>query len=629
MSSRLLGTGRCVLFFLLFWSGHIQASPVDPYEKINRGWERFGAVYGRIVESYYADLDQDEIMRAAIEGMLRELDAYSQFYDEKGLRRLRQDTTGKFAGLGITVAIKDEYPIVISPIEGTPADRAGLRPGDLIVGIEGKDTRGMSLEEVVDTLRGEPGTRVRIEVARQIGEKGVREFTITREIIEIRSVNLVEEIRPGVGYISMRHTRFSEDTASEVEKALEDLKAKGVRNVILDLRGNPGGLLNQATQVADLFLPKGAPIVSIRERNGRIEEEKISQRDPVAGEMPLVVLIDGGSASASEIVAGAIQDNDRGIILGTPSFGKGSVQTIFDLYDAEDSALKLTTALYYTPSGRSIHRALASSTGKLSFQLSIGEVRLPAGPTLDIILRADDAAQAAAGLRARYDLEKSEVDEILSTSLGELAGGGRPIGGASRAKIDTLSKKVYYTRNGRKVYGGGGITPDVRVDTDLPPEYVLDLERRRIFFDFVVDYLSEDSLRVVSALSEQNPEMMEQFEEFLRSRKGEVEYARIAHREIRALKRLADEMGWGEEVKASIERVEKAMQAALDRGFTAKLAPYIQRALRRELALLLHGERARLLADLESDPYLREALTLLRDENRYSQVLAKRQVEDP
>ena len=611
------------VLLLVLWSGRILATPTDPYEEVNESWERFGAVYGRIVDNYYAGLDQDEIMQAAIEGMLRTLDSYSQFYDEEGLRQLRQDTTGKFAGLGITVAIKDQYPVVIAPIEGTPADRAGLLSGDLIVGIEGRDTRGMNIEEVVDALRGDPGTQVRIKVSHKAGKTTSREVTITREIIKIKSVALVEEIHPEIGYISMRQTRFSEDTTEEVEGALKVLKSKEVKGVILDLRGNPGGLLSQATQVADLFLPKGVPIVSIRERVGRREEVKKSQKKPVAKDLPLVVLIDGGSASASEIVAGAIQDNDRGIILGTTSFGKGSVQTIFDLYETEDSALKLTTALYYTPSGRSIHRKTASGAGGLSFQLSLGEVNLPAAPILNIIMRSANAAQAEAGLRARFDLEKKTVDQILAIPLGDLMGNFTPVEDPD-VSADSLVEKTFFTRRGRKVYGGGGISPDIEVQADLPPDYVLDLERRRLFFDFVVDYVSTDSTRVTSSTqAELEEEMVAEFKEFQRHRETNDDHAQIVRRELEVLRNLSEEMGWGEAVRESIDRVGVVVEDEIRRGFTPKLEPYIWRALRRELALRLKGRQAQLRASLQKDPQLEEAMNLLLDGERYRQVLAR------
>ena len=612
--------GNGLLMVLLLWSTAGRATP-DPYAGVNESWERFGSVYGRIVENYYASIDQKEIMQAAIEGMLDRLDTYSQFYDEEGLRQLRQDTTGKFAGLGITVAIKDSYPVVISPMEGTPAARAGLLPGDLIVEIEGRNTRDMPLDEIVDILRGEPGTQVRIKVAGSAGMTSAREVTITREVIKIKSVALVEEVDPGIGYISMRQTRFSENTGEEVEQALKGLKAKGVRGVILDLRGNPGGLLSQATQVADLFLPKGAPIVEVKEREGRGQEVKHSKRKPPAGDLPLVVLIDGGSASASEIVAGAIQDNDRGIILGTTSFGKGSVQTIFDLQETEDAALKLTTALYYTPSGRSIHRDSFSGLGELAFKLSMGERRLPAGPTLDIILRAENLQQAGAALRARFDLEGEAIDQILSTPLGSLAG-FPDIEVTPNSSADRDNGETYFTRKGRKVYGGGGITPDLSVEGDRPPDYVLELERRRLFFDFIVDFVAVDSSRFqADARPEREEELVVAFREFLRGRDAVASYEKTVQRELDQLRTLAEEMGWGQEVLASIDRVSESIGEELSHGFTRKLEPYIREGLRRELGLRLKGRKEQLRIGLERDAQLEKAIEVLLDGQSYRRVL--------
>ncbi|MDE2699935.1 MAG: S41 family peptidase, partial [Gemmatimonadota bacterium] len=408
------------LVFLFASANAIQAAPTeDPYAEVNASWERFGAVYSRILENYYARLDQGEVMSAAIKGMLGQLDPYSEYYDEEGLRQLRQDTTGKFAGLGITVAIKDRFPVVISPIEDTPAFRAGLRPGDLIVAVEGKSTLDMQLESVVNALRGEPGTKVAISVAPHLGATP-REVEIQREIITIKSVVLVEELQEKIGYISMRQTRFSEHTSSEVEEAIQSLPR--VEGLILDLRGNPGGLFSQATQVADLFLPQGVPIVSIRERDGRREEVKYSHRHSIARNVPLVVLIDEGSASASEIVAGAIQDNDRGVVVGAASFGKGSVQTIFDLREREEeaSALKLTTALYYAPSGRSIHRE--QDIAKPVHSVLFGDRELPHQLVMDLILRSENRAKALSALQSHFDMDSESAESLLLIRLGDLVG---------------------------------------------------------------------------------------------------------------------------------------------------------------------------------------------------------------
>jgi carboxyl-terminal processing protease len=592
------------------------SASADPYKQVNEGWERFGAVYTRIIDNYYANMDQVEIMQAAIEGMLDKLDSYSQYYNEEGLRQLRQDTTGKFAGLGITVAIKDHYPVIISPIENTPASRAGLQSGDLIIGIEGSDTRDLSLESIVDALRGEPGTEVRITIAHKVGGPP-REISIERQIIEIKSVSIVEEIRDGIGYISMRQTRFSEGTSEEVEQGIKDLKAQNIKGLVLDLRGNPGGLLSQATQVADLFLAKGAPIVSIRERAGRREEVKLSQRQPVAAELPLAVLIDEGSASASEIVAGAIQDNDRGLIIGTTSFGKGSVQTIFDLHEVAESALKLTTALYYTPSGRSIHREY-SGGADLANRITIGDRELPAALVMDVILEAADIEAASASLQARFEVDESLSQTILSTRLSDLV--GMESGQAGRA-IGNKEELEYFTQKGRKVFGGGGISPDIKVNSLAAPRYVKNLERRRLFFDFVVDYIAADSTREDADL-QVDDKMLNSFREFVRQKNEEDGYD-IGKDQLHALKEIAEELGWSE-VKSSLDGLNRAFAAERMKGFTTKLEPDIRLALQKELILRFKGRKAQQLAELEDDPQLVKAIELLLDKRIYEETLVRK-----
>ena len=276
---------------------------------------------------------------------------------------------------------------------------------------------------------------------------------------------------------------------------MRDLIAKNVKGIILDLRGNPGGLLTQATQVADLFLPKGAPIVSIRERDGRREETKASQRRPVGGNLPLVVLIDDSSASASEIVAGAIQDNDRGVLIGTSSFGKGSVQTIFDLQEMAGSALKLTTALYYTPSGRSIHKEYSGQADQAN-RIKVEDHELPAALVMDVILEAGDEEAALSSLQARFDIDLGTAQTLLTSRLVDLVGmESKP----PASRVDSLGwPDQYVTKRGRTVFGGGGINPDISVAAKRPSRYVHNLERRRLFFDFVIDYTSSDSLKAGS-----------------------------------------------------------------------------------------------------------------------------------
>lgn len=597
------------------WTVH--GTPTDPYREVNEGWERFGAVYARIIDSYYANLDNKEIMQAAIEGMLDKLDAYSQFYDEEGLRQLRQDTTGKFAGLGITVAIKDHYPIVISPIEDTPAARAGLRTGDLIVAIEDQDTRDLSLDEIVDALRGDPGTQVRVTIAPKPG--GARRvISIEREIIAIKSVSLVEELTGNIGYISMRQTRFSESTSEEVEGAIKELLTRDVKGIVLDLRGNPGGLLTQATQVADLFLPKGAPIVSIREREGRREETKHSQRRPVLGDLPLVVLIDEGSASASEIVAGAIQDNDRGVLIGTTSFGKGSVQTIFDLQEAAESALKLTTALYYTPSGRSIHREYSGGADQAN-RIKIADRELPAALVMDVILEAVDEETALSALQARFDIDEKTAHTLLRSRFVDLIGMESPI---NTQEADSLSggKNQYFTQQGRKVFGGGGINPDIQALTRSSSHYVQNLERRRLFFDFIVDYTASDS--ILQERLEPDDEMVNSFREFVQQANKEDHYD-FGSDQFKSLREIIDELGWLE-VSLSLDKLEGSFEKERNKGFTEALEGEIRWGLEKELVLRYRGKKAQQRLELRGDPQLEKALEVLSNAKEYMEALVKK-----
>jgi carboxyl-terminal processing protease len=611
-SASVPGFALPMLATLIFLISPASAERDDPYEEINDGWDRFGSVYKRVIEHYYTPVDHRRVMRSAIDGLLRELDDYSQYYDEEGLRQLRQDTTGKFAGLGITVGIMDSYPVVIAPIEGTPASRAGVQPGDLIVAIEGKDTFGLSLETIVNELRGEPGSPVSITLHRR-GVARDWDVRIVREVITIRSVAVADLAAPGVGYISLRQTRFSEDTASEVEGALDDLFARDIEGLIVDLRGNPGGLLSQASEVADLFLERGAPIVSVRERAGRNEETRVSQRRPPAAKIPLVVLIDGGSASAAEIVAGAIQDNDRGVVLGTPSFGKGSVQTIFDLRDDDEAALKLTTALYYTPSGRSIHKSTTGTPADPTTLVPVGGARLPAAQLINLLLQAPDPTTAEDQLRARFGLEAVEARRLLATSFGELVsrGGGRS------ARTDS-ARVEFHTGRGRAVFGGGGITPDITVDADIPPDVVIDLYRHRVFFDFVTTWVGETDDTIVDV----DDDMLHAFRAFADT--SEAAKARREHTrsELQDLRTLASHAGWDGSILARIDSLEAAVdrqEAALP--LTDEVLPYVRAALRRELAVRTDGRRASLLVDLDTDPQVLAAIDLLRDAARYRRLL--------
>ena len=304
-----------------------------------------------IVQSdYVEEVDPQKLIYGALQGMLSSLDKHSQFMDPDTYKEMKVETKGEFGGLGIVITIKDDLLTIISPIDDTPAYKVGIKAGDKIIKIDGESTKDITLIDAVKKMRGKPGTQCMLTVLRE-GEQKFLDFTITRAIIKIESIKEAKVIEDKIGYI--RLIEFQEKTPEELEKALKQLERKGIESLILDLRNNPGGLLNVAVKVADKFLPENEVIVSTR---GRRPEQDIVFKSTSQGahrDYPLIVLINEGSASASEIVAGAIRDHNRGMLLGHKSFGKGSVQTVIPLSDG--SGLRLTTAKYFTPSGICIH----------------------------------------------------------------------------------------------------------------------------------------------------------------------------------------------------------------------------------------------------------------------------------
>ncbi|MBC6496836.1 MAG: S41 family peptidase [Alphaproteobacteria bacterium GM7ARS4] len=332
------------------------AAKEDKKDAMYRSLEDFGNAIDMVMHGYVEDVDVKALVGAAINGMLQSLDPHSAYLDEQFYEDMQIRTKGKFGGLGINVTMDEGVVKIVSPIDDTPAARAGLQSNDLIIEIDGAPVFGMTLQEAVNLMRGDPGTTIVIKVLR--GKEEPRDVTIVRDIIKIKSVR--GRLEGDVGYI--RITDFNQNTRDTLITAIDELKEQKakkdthdprIKGYILDLRNNPGGLLDQAIAVSDAFLSTGE-IVSTRGRNkARIARWDAANDDLIDG-LPLVVLINQGSASASEIVAGALQDHKRAIVLGTRSFGKGSVQTIRNLTPA--SAVRMTTALYYTPSGRSIHK---------------------------------------------------------------------------------------------------------------------------------------------------------------------------------------------------------------------------------------------------------------------------------
>ena len=340
-----------------------------------------------IIQNQYVDeTEPREVIYGAVRGMLRSLDPHSSFMDPESYREMQTETSGSFGGLGIEITIRDDQLTVVAPIEGTPAWRAGIQPGDRIVKIEGLATKDMSLSDAVKRMRGPKATKVTITIARE-GLREPLELTLTREVIQVQSVK-VQEIEPGLGYVRVR--QFQERTAQDVVAGVDKLEKAGrLSGLIIDLRNNPGGLLSSAVEVSEEFLGDGKLVVYTEGRQRPNNMRFTAHARRAVTDVPLVVLVNQGSASASEIVAGAIQDHGRGVVLGQTTFGKGSVQTIIPLPDG--SGLRLTTARYFTPKGRSIH-------GK--------------GITPDIVIeppKEDPAARAATPPLSEAEQQKRDV----------------------------------------------------------------------------------------------------------------------------------------------------------------------------------------------------------------------------
>ena len=333
---------------LLVFTGGVQHGTTaieDTYEKL----KVFTEILSLVQSNYVDEVNSRDLIYGAVKGMLDTLDPHSAFMTPEAFREMQVETQGSFGGLGLEITVKDRMLTVVAPIDGTPADRAGIQPGDRIVKIEGQPAKDMTLMDAVRKLRGPKGSKVTISILRE-GSLEPMDITLVRETIEVRSVRS-KDLGDGMYYV--RLTSFQEKTSKDLERTLEQAQKAGTAALILDLRNDPGGLLNQAVAVGDMFLDKGQLIVYTQ---GRLKNQDLrftAEHSNGYPKWPMVVLVNGGSASASEIVAGALQDWKRAVILGTKTFGKGSVQTVIPLSDG--SGLRLTTAKYFTPRGRSIH----------------------------------------------------------------------------------------------------------------------------------------------------------------------------------------------------------------------------------------------------------------------------------
>ena len=551
-----------------------QTPPGDFYDEVSR----LNKVLSEVNRKYVEDVNPTELTDAALNGIRNILDPHTTVFTPKDYEGLKVSMEGKFGGVGITISLRDNILTVISPLSGTPAFRLGIRAGDRIRKIDGKDTKGLSLDDAVSKLRGKIGTDVTVSIERE-GVPDLMDFTITRAEIIVHAVPYYGMVTSDIGYIKL--ATFSDKTTSDVENAIKNLQKQGMKKIILDMRYNPGGLLNQAIEISELFLKKSNVIVSTRGRTQRTESR--ARRDGmVKADMPMVVLVNQGSASAAEIVSGALQDWDRALIVGKTSFGKGSVQTIFPL-DNQGNALKLTTAFYYLPFGRCINKPENGIKG-LSLQ----------------------------------DEEETEEEgaEVKDT-----------------AKADTAKRDTFYTNNGRMMFGGGGITPDVDVELSPMPWVMQVQERMAMYFKFAVKArpgLDASGVKIDANWNVPDS-LYKQFKEFCMKDTNFMKVKSNALVGVDQLEKsiIREQNYMGDSSKTvsdsvlatRISEMRKALEANRDAQFDEN-KEYIKDGIKRELLTAMLNDSVSTAFSLKRDEQLKEAIKYLSDMNLYKKAIS-------
>ena len=514
----------------------------------------FDRVAISVNSKYVEETNSKDLIYTGIRAMLKTLDPYTQFFEKSDYDELMVQTKGKFGGLGIEIGIRDDVLTVISPLVNTPAYDIGLQAGDRIIKIEGESTKGISTQGAVKKLRGLKGTQVTITVERE-GESEPIDYTITRDIIEIKSVPYFAQIQPGLGYVHL--ARFSENAEHDLEDAIRQLVEMEIEGLILDLRHNPGGLLPQAVHVADLFLDKKQMIVYTKGRADRSTAKYESTSPPLYSDKPLIILVNTGSASSSEILAGAVQDWDRWLILGTTTWGKGLVQTVIPTN--QETALKITTAKYYTPSGRCIQR--------------------------------DDQKEEkpAAELLGEENLESPEELE---------------------------NREEFHTQGGRIVYGGGGITPDVIVKQDRLTTLEYELLRKSMIFRFAVKHAAKH--KDLPRDFEMNDQLMAEFKSFLEEE--DFQYRSAAEKQLDELSEVVEKSEYNSGITATLQQLEKQLQDEKQKDFQRSY-DYLERAIKLEIVSKIWGKEVRYEEAVKVDPQIVAAVEILTTPGQYEKEL--------
>jgi len=531
-----------LLTFLL--AGSLAFTQVnDLFFQIKKQLTIFSDAYKEVATLYVEDVSPERLMTTGLNAMLNELDPYTVFIPEGEQQQMEIISTGSYGGVGIDAGFRGDDIVVIAPLEGYPADRAGIRPGDIILEINGVSVDGITPEEVQQLTLGDPGTEISF-IIRRTGMDELLEFNLEREQIEVKNVEYSGRIdsHRDVGYIKL--TRFGQRSAEEIREELLGFKSDSVKSLILDLRNNPGGLLNEAVEIVDKFIGPGVTVV---ETKGRIQSENstfVSDEPPVFEDLPVIVLMNEGSASASEVVAGAFQDLDRAVIVGETSFGKGLVQTVRPL--SYNTSLKITVSQYFTPSGRSIQ----------------------------------------------------SVDYTGNNS-------------ADGRQIPDSLRRAFTTKNGRTVYDGFGIEPDVKVSEEELSRLQLALLQENTFFFFVADYIARNG-------SERPDQMYDRFLTYLENE--DFDYETQAERNIDQLMAASGSFYDEQESEDILNRLRESVDRKKIQMLQQNRA-FIEKNLMEEWVAQTGTSEEKVQYNFRNDPVVLEAIQLIENRGRYDSIL--------
>ena len=519
------------------------------YFDINKNIDIFNSVLRELDMFYVDSLEINNLVQRTIESMLTRLDPYTEYYSEENIGDLQFLTTGEYAGVGAIISYKDGGVVINEPYEGLPADKAGLKAGDKILEIDGIDVRNANVRDVSNKLKGTPGTNIQLLIKRPSEEKE-RVFSVVREKIEMDPITYSEIVKDDIGYFHFG--TFTSNSSKRVEETVKELKDKGAKSLIMDLRGNGGGILDEAVNIVNLFVPKSVEIVSTKGKLAQWDRSYFTREQAIDELIPIVVLIDTGSASASEIVAGALQDLDRAVIVGNRSFGKGLVQTPRNL--PYGGNIKITTSKYYIPSGRGIQ-------------------------ALDYSHRNPDG---------------------------------------SVARVPDSLTNLYYTKNGREVRDGGGITPDISLNHEQGGTIAYYLMTDNIIFDYVTEWVQNNDKIAPPEQFILSDENYERFKEFVKSR--DFEYDKMSEQSMKQLKNIMEFEGYMEVASEEFNALENKLQPNLDRDLDL-FKELIKNMIETEIVQRYYYKKGVLKHQLANDIVFDKAIEVLKKPEDYNSIL--------